>query len=170
MASYSSSKHPLTSESLQFTYNKKPFKSRDKALDALKSKNLLPGEPAVAYYIDEKNKLRSVLAIGTLHDSNNTLIIEDSETILKNASISGGGSGQYDDFIEKLINNASSALLDENLNDNLKVLSENASTWVKTSEDVDGLLDESKIQNTSINLLEKASHEEHEVDGGDVEL
>lgn len=182
MASYSNSKYSHTSESIQFTYNKKPFKSREKAIEALKAKNLLPGEPAVAFYNDEKNKLKTVLGIGSLHDSNSTFIIEDGDTILKNASIGGGSSssGKYDDFIEELIENAGSVLLDENFTQHVQTLFDNSETWNETSDDVKTLLpllDESTIQNSSINTLEKSIsaleekiEEETVVDGGDVDL
>lgn len=83
------------SESIQFTFNKKPFPTRDKAIDALCAKNLLPAEPAVAFYYDENKKMKMILAVGTVHNLSTPLFIEDKDTIigelmdLKNVKVDG---------------------------------------------------------------------------------
>lgn len=165
MASYTNRTQPknVFNESIQFTYNKKPFSSKERAESALKAKNLLPGEPAVAYYYDDNKKLSTLLAIGTLHDSNSTLIIsgDNSSTIISNSSV----SDDIIEFVEALKQNASTMLLDSELTNHLQTLFDNSSTWAANSETIKELADESAIQNASINALENIV-----VEGGEVEL
>ena len=49
---------------VQFSYNRVPFSSMEEALKALRAKNILPGEPAVAYYKDASYGQSALVAVG----------------------------------------------------------------------------------------------------------
>lgn len=73
-------------EAVQFSYNSKPFPSKDKAIEAVQEKNLRPGEPAQAYYLDEEGEIHSFLAIGSYQNNKAPLIIEGTEDELEEIS------------------------------------------------------------------------------------
>lgn len=151
---------PIGNESIQFTFNKKPFSTRDRAVDALCAKNLLPAEPAVAFYYDDKKKLNMLLAIGSFPNTPSPLFIEDKEAIIENSSI-----GETLDYVEQVKANAGTVLLDDDFDKYLNILYQNASTWAEATNDVKDLIEENKIQNASINALENIV-----IDGSEVEL
>ena len=55
----------------------------EEALKALRAKNILPGEPAVAYYKDASYGQSALVAVGDTHNSNNPYIFgADTSTVL----------------------------------------------------------------------------------------
>lgn len=75
---------PKFPEAIQFSYNPKPFATREKAIEALTEKNLRPGEPAQVYYYDSNNEIHSFLALGAFSTSKTPLIIEGDTQMIEN--------------------------------------------------------------------------------------
>lgn len=66
---------------IQFMHNKRPYASFEEALEAVETKNLLPGEPALVYYTTEDHAISSFLAIGQSNRSDDVLVLKDLSDI-----------------------------------------------------------------------------------------